>query len=115
VEDGEIRKDVYGKTMYSHPDFDHEVLPDIREWFEQYYTIQFENYPVDMHYLPAAQRIPTANGGKPGRWANQAKRTDAPKLGAYGAIYTTGAEQLEHTQGLDGQQTLRSMAKNIEN
>lgn len=63
VEDGEIRKDVYGKTMYSHPDFDHEVLPDIREWFEQYYTIQFENYPVDMHYLPAAQRIPTSNGG----------------------------------------------------
>ena len=27
------------------------VLPDIKKWFESYYTIQFANYPVDEHYL----------------------------------------------------------------
>ena len=32
------------------------MLPDIKKWFEAYYTIQFANYPVDAGYL--------ANGGK---------------------------------------------------
>ena len=29
------------------------VVPDIEEWFEAYYTIQFANYPVDAHHLSA--------------------------------------------------------------
>jgi formylmethanofuran dehydrogenase subunit A len=33
------------------PRFDDGVLPDIRKWFEAYYTIQFANYPVDESYL----------------------------------------------------------------
>ena len=26
-------------------------MPDIRKWFEEYYTVQFANYPVDAIYL----------------------------------------------------------------
>ncbi len=51
VEQGEIRQDLYGKTLHVAPVYDEGVLPDIRKWFEAYYTIQFANYPVDDSYL----------------------------------------------------------------
>jgi formylmethanofuran dehydrogenase subunit A len=51
VENGEIRKDGYGKTLHVEPVYDESAVPDIRQWFEQYYTVQFRNYPVDEHYL----------------------------------------------------------------
>jgi len=51
VEQGEIRKDVYGKTLHVTPAYDSGVVPDIKKWFEAYYTIQFANYPVDASYL----------------------------------------------------------------
>ncbi|MCS6852311.1 MAG: formylmethanofuran dehydrogenase subunit A [Gemmataceae bacterium] len=51
VEKGEIRQDVYGKTLHVAPPYDEGVLPDIQKWFESYYTIQFANYPVDESYL----------------------------------------------------------------
>ena len=53
VEQGEIRKDVLGRSLYVAPEYDEGVVPDIQEWFKQYYTIQFANYPVDAHHLPA--------------------------------------------------------------
>ena len=45
------RQDAYGKTLHVAPAYDSGVLPDIRKWFEAYYTIQFANYPVDPSYL----------------------------------------------------------------
>jgi formylmethanofuran dehydrogenase subunit A len=51
VERGEIRQDMQGRTLHVAPGYDEGVLPDIRKWFEAYYTIQFENYPVDPGYL----------------------------------------------------------------
>jgi formylmethanofuran dehydrogenase subunit A len=51
VEQGEIRQDLYGKTLHVAPGYDEGVLPDIKKWFEAYYTIQFANYPVDDSYL----------------------------------------------------------------
>jgi formylmethanofuran dehydrogenase subunit A len=51
VEQGEVRQDLYGKTLHVRPAYDEGVLPDIRKWFESYYTIQFANYPVDASYL----------------------------------------------------------------
>ena len=51
VEQGEVRQDLYGKTLHTTPGFDEGTLPDIRKWFESYYTIQFANYPVDDSYL----------------------------------------------------------------
>jgi formylmethanofuran dehydrogenase subunit A len=51
VEQGEVRQDLYGRTLHVAPAYDEGVVPDIREWFEAHYTIQFANYPVDAHQL----------------------------------------------------------------
>jgi formylmethanofuran dehydrogenase subunit A len=58
VEDGEIRRETYGKTLYVSPGYDPDVEKHIREYFKKYYTIEFENYPVQLeHYLPHRQEI----------------------------------------------------------
>jgi formylmethanofuran dehydrogenase subunit A len=51
VEQGEIRAEVFGRTLHVAPQYDEGVLPDIRQWFEAYYTVQFANYPVDASCL----------------------------------------------------------------
>ncbi len=51
VENGEIRQDLEGATLHVAPSYDEGVLPDIQHWFEDHYTIQFANYPVDRHHL----------------------------------------------------------------
>jgi formylmethanofuran dehydrogenase subunit A len=51
VEKGEVRKEVFGRTLHVAPGYDEGALPDIRKWFESYYTVQFANYPVDEHYM----------------------------------------------------------------
>lgn len=51
VEKGEIRQEVYGRTLHVEPGYDDGVLPDVRRWFESHYTMQFANYPVDDRYL----------------------------------------------------------------
>jgi formylmethanofuran dehydrogenase subunit A len=38
------------------------VIPDIKKWFEAYYTIQFANYPVDPHYLSHGGTAVACNG-----------------------------------------------------
>jgi formylmethanofuran dehydrogenase subunit A len=59
VEDGHIREESYGKTIYVVPAYDREIEKDIRLFFKKYYTIEFENYPVQAeHYLPRPQEIP---------------------------------------------------------
>ncbi len=59
VEQGEIRQDLYGKTLHVAPGYDEGVLPDIKAWFEEFYTIQFANYPVDESYLShGGTRVP---------------------------------------------------------
>jgi formylmethanofuran dehydrogenase subunit A len=59
VENGEVRRDLYGRTLFVSPGFDAGVLPDIRKWFEAYYTIQFANYPVDESYMShGGTRVP---------------------------------------------------------
>ena len=51
VEDGEVRSSANGTLFRVAPGYDAEAVPDIRDWFEKYYTIGFRNYPVDEHYL----------------------------------------------------------------
>jgi len=51
VEKGEVRQELFGKTLHASPGYDEGILPDIKKWFEAYYTIQFANYPVDPSYL----------------------------------------------------------------
>lgn len=57
VDQGEIRETLIGKTLHADPDYDRAVEPDIQQWFEKYYSIQWRNYPVDAGYLHAAETV----------------------------------------------------------
>lgn len=57
VEQGEIRESLQGKTLHVAPDYDPAVEDDIRQWFEQYYSIRFRNYPVGAEYLHDAEQV----------------------------------------------------------
>ncbi len=58
VEQGEIRDTLIGKTLQVEPDYDQGVVPDIRDWFEQYYTIRWRNYPVESELVQHTDIIP---------------------------------------------------------
>jgi formylmethanofuran dehydrogenase subunit A len=62
VEDGEIREDFTGKTLYVAPQYDRAVERPIQEWFESHYSIRFRNYPVADGYLQAVEQIPPGEG-----------------------------------------------------
>ncbi len=47
-----------GRTLWVQPSYDPAIEESIRTFFEQYYTIQFENYPVDLRYLPHNEVVP---------------------------------------------------------
>jgi formylmethanofuran dehydrogenase subunit A len=51
VDGGEIRRHTDGKLLHVAPTYDEACVPDIQAWFEQNYSIQFRNYPVDLSYL----------------------------------------------------------------
>ncbi len=57
AEEGDIRQEFYGKTLHVKPNFDAGIEKDISEWFEQYYSIRFRNYPVSESYLHDAEQI----------------------------------------------------------
>lgn len=57
LDDGEIRQSSEGRTLFTEPEFDADAIPDIRHWIESYYTVQFENYPVDLRYLPIPEKV----------------------------------------------------------
>jgi formylmethanofuran dehydrogenase subunit A len=46
IEQGEIRTHVDGATFHAAPEYDRDVVPDIKRWFDACYSIQFANYPV---------------------------------------------------------------------
>jgi len=60
VDDAEIVHDVTGKLLHVTPSYDEGVVPDIQQWFEQYYTVQFRNYPIDTSYLHEHEVIATS-------------------------------------------------------
>jgi formylmethanofuran dehydrogenase subunit A len=58
VEDGHIRQETFGRTLFVSPPYDPAVEKHIREYFDKYYTVDYENYPVALkHYLPRPQEI----------------------------------------------------------
>lgn len=76
VDDGEIRSTSNGQTLHVAPEYDRDVEEDIGEWFEQYYSVRFRNYPVaddyvhglrevDCHQLPTSANDPAAEPAAP--------------------------------------------------
>ncbi len=51
LEEGEIRKSVEGKGILARPAYDPKVEDFIRPLFQQYYTMSFDNYPVEMERI----------------------------------------------------------------
>lgn len=49
VSDGDIQKQVFGKTFCVQPEWQIDRLPGIRDWFQEHYTVQFENYVLQPH------------------------------------------------------------------
>ena len=59
IEDGEFRNDHEGRILHVTPEYDRDIEQVIRPFFEDYYTIQFDNYPVDEQYLHKHEVVPT--------------------------------------------------------
>jgi formylmethanofuran dehydrogenase subunit A len=59
IEDREFRSDHRGRLLHVAPAYDARVEDVIRPFFEDYYTIEFANYPVSEHYLHKHEIIPT--------------------------------------------------------
>ena len=57
VEQGEIREESIGKTLHVAPEYDRDVEADIRDWFEDAYSIRWRNYPVDDDSIPESEVI----------------------------------------------------------
>jgi formylmethanofuran dehydrogenase subunit A len=60
VKDGEIVKAVKGTTFWVKPELRNpkmEISPRMREAFEDYYTVQYENYIVPENHLANPQSI----------------------------------------------------------
>jgi len=60
VKDGEIVKPVDGRTFWIKPELSNpkmEISPKLKEAFEDYYTVQYENYIVPEHHLANSHPI----------------------------------------------------------
>ncbi|HKZ95033.1 MAG TPA: formylmethanofuran dehydrogenase subunit A [Candidatus Bathyarchaeia archaeon] len=60
VRDGEIVKPVDGRTFWVKPELSNpkmEMSPRLKEAFEDYYTVQYENYIVPEHHLTNSHPI----------------------------------------------------------
>ena len=51
AEGGEIRASPFGPILHVAPGYDDAVLPGLRRWFADRYSISFENYAVGPEYL----------------------------------------------------------------
>ena len=51
IEEGELREIVQGRGFVVRPTFDEKVEEYIRPLFQQYYTMSFDNYPVELERL----------------------------------------------------------------
>jgi len=60
VKDGEIVKPVEGRTFWVEPELSDprmEITPKLKKAFEDYYTVQYENYIVPEHHLANPHQI----------------------------------------------------------
>jgi formylmethanofuran dehydrogenase subunit A len=60
VKDGEIVKSVNGRTYWVKSETSkalQEFVPKLKETFEDYYTVQYENYPVPDHHVAVSSPL----------------------------------------------------------
>lgn len=61
IDDHEFREDHEGRFLHVAPDYDPGIEQVLAPFFEDFYTIQFKNYPVDVRYVAHRSIIPTAS------------------------------------------------------
>ncbi len=64
IEDHEIRMDHHGRVLHTAPDYDSSIEEAMRPFFRDYYTIEFDNYPVPDSSLDKHEVIPTATSAE---------------------------------------------------
>ncbi len=42
-----LTQDILDRCAKRAPEYDRDVEPDIKRWFEDGYSVQYRNYPVD--------------------------------------------------------------------
>ena len=57
VEQGELRASPFGPVLHVEPSYDERILTNVKPWFEQHYTVAFDNYPVEDIYLSHGARM----------------------------------------------------------
>ncbi len=66
VKEGEVVREVWGGTFYVNPevpvDLEKKMLEDVKEFFDRWYTVKMENYPIEKAYLekPLEVQVKTA-------------------------------------------------------
>jgi formylmethanofuran dehydrogenase subunit A len=63
IEEGELRQSVAGRGFVSRPSYDETVEDFIRPVFQQYYTMSFDNYPVELERVEHAEVRPCEPAG----------------------------------------------------
>jgi len=59
INNHEFCADYEGRFLYVAPEYDAAIETTIKPFFEDYYSIQFENYAVDDRYVHGGEVIPT--------------------------------------------------------
>jgi formylmethanofuran dehydrogenase subunit A len=62
IEDHEFRADHEGRFLHVAPEYDPKIEEVIRPFFEEYYSIRFNNYAVDDRYLRKHEIVATGAG-----------------------------------------------------
>jgi formylmethanofuran dehydrogenase subunit A len=60
VRDGEVVQSCAGRTIFADVPGDDELLTELRDLFEKYYTVEIGNFPIPLEDLPFHQAVPTA-------------------------------------------------------
>jgi formylmethanofuran dehydrogenase subunit A len=55
IEEGEMRQSVEGREFVVRPRYDEKIEEFIRPLFQQYYTMSFDNYPVELERVHGSQ------------------------------------------------------------
>jgi len=59
IDNHEFRFDHEGSVYHVSPSYNPEIERVLKPFFEDYYSVQFENYPVSDHYIARGVTVPT--------------------------------------------------------
>jgi len=63
IDNHEFREDYYGRILHIAPEYDSRIVDSVRPFFENYYSIEFDNYAVGDSYLHEHEIISMLNVG----------------------------------------------------